>query len=158
MTNIKIGWDLDGVLVDIDVATLRLIDHIEDREERLFLEEWYYRDRNPLLNPKMFMSPEDRGFIITARPMYVYPITLSWCNHFFPYLELYNLPIKFTIEVLGNSGFDTWFQKIVKLKADAIKQLKIDLYIDDNIDIVRGLRARGIVAIQYGGRVAWEVE
>jgi len=54
----NIGWDLDGVLCEIDVGLLRVIDNMPP-EARKSSEEWYYRERRPELNPKLFMSEDE---------------------------------------------------------------------------------------------------
>jgi len=57
-----VGFDLDGVLCNIDVALLRIIDNLPD-ESRVDIERWYYRDRKPLLNANLFLAHVEKHHV-----------------------------------------------------------------------------------------------
>ena len=63
----KVGFDLDGVLCEIDVFGLRLIDNTTPKEAQCSAEEWYYRERKPLLDARLLLSKDDEFYIITSR-------------------------------------------------------------------------------------------
>jgi len=143
---IRIGFDLDGVICDISVTTLRMIDQV-DEEKKLMLEKWYYKERVPLLNPNLIMANDDEAFVITARPSYLATITKQWMRKYYPGIPVIILGCKSA----PKSDLRCWWKSIIDEKVKAIKKLRIDLYIDDSPEIVKELRRRGINCLQYGG-------
>ena len=144
----KIGFDLDGVLCDIDVSALGIIRYL--CQEGKEMEEWYYKDRKPLLNPYQFMTDTDTFVIITARKDRLWPITRRWVDKFLPGAKL----------LLVNEGY-THPREIASAKWRVLIKEKVNIYFDDNLQVIKALRALRDVSlrwtdikfIQYGGRV-----
>ena len=68
ISQMKIGFDLDGVLCDTDMNFLRLLERVppfqDDLEKMMEFESWYFNERKPLLNPENFMSEGDEYYVI----------------------------------------------------------------------------------------------
>jgi hypothetical protein len=151
-----IAMDLDGVLCDIDVALLRVIDNIKDDKARLSAEEWYYRERKPLLNPKLFLRDSDEFHIITSRPKRLVQVTTKWIGHYLPNSNLH-IVFQDTIKCGENGSKDIaeYCKQKVILKAKKINQLGIEVFIDDEaeaFDLFREL-CPDCKILKYGGRV-----
>lgn len=153
----KIAFDLDGVLCDIDVAMLRVIDILEEHlgkpDAIKTIEQWYYKTRIPNLNAMLFLAPEDELFIITARIDEYHESTKRFVSHFFPNAAL-------IFQGRKRIPYHKWdkedgLNSIIQEKARVINRLKIDVYFDDNPRIVRALRklCKDCKTILYGGRV-----
>jgi uncharacterized HAD superfamily protein len=100
-------------------------------------------------HPNLFLTSGDKGFILTARKPMSKEITKSWLKRYG-----INLPIVF----IDKKGDVDWHDHIkasiqsARLKAKAIKELKIDIHFDNNPTIVKRLREEfGIKAILVGG-------
>ncbi len=130
---IKIGFDLDGVLCDID---LRALDHKELRRNNDLLIE-YFRKRKPQLNPLHFTSIWDEVFTITSRPVIAHDITRQWHSHYFPQVKLIFASIEPRNE---NESFLEFAINMAKEKAKIINELQIDVYIEDTLQVVQQLR------------------
>lgn len=141
--NYKIlGFDLDGVLCDISLIDLTMIHKHGDVDAN-----YYYIERKPLLNPKMFMHEYDKAVCITARPSQFHKITKRWMKKHYP-----NIPVYF---------FDVdlhWSEKgaVAAAKVEYLKELGVQVYYDDDPEIIQNMRAieENIMFIQYGGRLA----
>lgn len=147
----RIGFDLDGVVAEIDLASLRVIDFIEDRGKREELFRFYYACRKVDLNPMDFLTDGDEAFFITGRPIMYGDVTERWVSGYFGRVPLIMTnaenPIAF-------ESIDKWFVKQANKKAVVLKRLGIDVYFEDTPEIVVELRrlCSGITVIQYGGR------
>ena len=142
-----IGFDLDGVLADINVPLLHSLADSPNRKE---YETWYYVCVKPLLDPRLIMLPEDTGVIITSRATWMMDITEKWCRKYYP---------QFPLHIIDNEWLDPtmntkdWSINAAKKKYEKMVVLGVELYIDDNPVVVRELRKLGMPALQYGGRI-----
>ena len=136
---IKIGFDLDGTIADIELALLHLVENNEAAEKD------YYRDRTQIFNPYLFLHEEDEGVIITSRKYGLKGITEEW-------LRARNIRLPIVHEVCPHKPPD--WENIAKWKAEIIKNNDLDIYIDDNPTIVTILRKEcpKCKVIQYGAR------
>jgi len=149
----KIGFDLDGVLCDIDVAVLRMLDNIPNEDVKTSVEEWYYRERKPLLNPKLFLRTSDEFHIITSRPKRLAKLTMRWVGHYYPNSKLH-IVFQDTIKN-GDQDVANYCKKKVAIKARKINELGIDVFFDDeaeSFDYFREL-CPNCKVIKYGGRL-----
>lgn len=156
----KMGFDLDGVLCDIDVTVLHLMHKLPPEEEEL-AEVYYYKERKPLLNPKFLMNEDDTYCIITGRHNKLREVTHDWCKRFLPDVK--------EVYVVGG---DPWYyykaakhadpkiwreyaENSVMAKVHMIRSLDLDFYIDDSPSNVRRLREElpKVTVLQYGGRL-----
>ena len=148
----KIGFDLDGVLCNVDVGLLRVIDNMKD-EVKKSAEEWYYRERKPLLNPILFLSAEDKFYIITSRPKRLEYITRPWVNRYYPNAIFINTDHEtLTKKDNDREAIKDWLKKMAEKKAELVS--KLDVYFEDSSDTVYWLRKMcpDTKIIQYGGR------
>jgi uncharacterized HAD superfamily protein len=147
----KIAFDMDGVLCDIDIPALNLINNFYDGEKKLVEDIKYYMSRRPLLNPEDMLHEGDEYIVITARYDGLEEVTTRWLKKYCPnYKELY---------IVGsmNSGFrsdyEGWKLKSVKEKIKIMEEYGTDVYFDDNPSLVGLYRElTDIPVIQYGGR------
>jgi len=149
----KIGFDLDGVLCDIDVAVLRMLDNIDDDEVKKSAEEWYYRERKPLLNPKLLLRDSDEFHIITSRPKRLAKITMKWVGHYYPNSNLH-LVFQDTIKN-GDHDVNSYCRKKVERKSNKINELGIEVYFDDEAQSFGYFRelCPSCKIIKYGARI-----
>jgi hypothetical protein len=148
----KIAFDIDGVLCDIDVAVLRMMDNITDTKVKESVEEWYYRERKPLLNPKLFLRESDEFHIITSRPKRLVKITMKWVGHYYPNAKLHII-FQDTIQGIGN--VKEYCEAKIRMKAKKINDLGIDVYFDDEaegFDLYEKL-CPGCKVLKYGARI-----
>ncbi len=149
-----IGFDLDGCLGDTDSVKLRLIDMNPNPDERKFEYELFYRQVKPIFSVKEYMHEGDKGIIITARDFLdekLVQLTKRWVAKYFP---------EFSLEIVGqdielkNKGlWKEWQDDIVQRKLKIIRERGVYVYFDDSPTIVEGLRANGVVCMQFGGRI-----
>jgi len=150
----KIGFDLDGVLCDLDISILRCIDFISDPDMRRSAEEYYYKCRKPLLNPYYFLSEEDEGYIITARPLYLEEITRKWVKQFYPTFPLIILGHTPPFGITDEKEIRKWLKREQLMKkVEKIKELNLEIYIDDTPSLVVELRklCPNTKIIKFGG-------
>ena len=136
----KIGFDLDGVLCDIDQLHLHLI------RGNTTLEKVYYYTRRQLVDPYLWLHTDDEGVIITSRPYGLKGITMEW-------MKSHGIRLPLHQEEACPAVPPDW-DGIARWKADIINREKIDLYIDDNPELVARLRklCKNAVILQYGAR------
>ena len=130
----NLGFDLDGVVCDIDHWKLKAMDSLNDST----LPYWYYAYRRVKLNPAMFKAPNDRAYIITSRSSRFRDITISWLRkHGVAYDDIIflNIPHRTLFATL-----DEWYTEIANRKASIIEKLKIDVYFEDELDVISKLR------------------
>lgn len=141
----KIGFDLDSVLCNLDVTTFVLL-----KAHSLYLEKLYLETRTPLINPQLFMRRDDKGYIITARRPELRELTIEWCRKYVPNLQLVltNYP-----DFNDTCDWDMWIYQIAGIKAAVIDHLGIEVYLEDVPEIVLHLRniCTNCKIIQYGG-------
>lgn len=155
----KVGFDLDGVLCDIGIVELHLMHKLPPEEEET-AELYYYTERKQLLNPKLLMHEDDEYHIITSRHQGLVEVTERWVRKYYPDVD--------SISVVGQEAWykmaakaddpNVWREyaiAAVKLKADKINQLGLDVFFDDSVGNVLQLRelCPNTTIIQYGGRL-----
>ena len=131
-------------------------------EQEKTAETYYHVERKPLLNPSLFLHRDDEYYIITGRGKHLTDLTLEWCKRHFPGAK--------EVFVVGPSQeeynkaathddpkfWQQYLENAVMKKVDKIKELELDVYIDDNPTNVKKLREElpHVTIIQYGGRLA----
>lgn len=154
------GFDLDGVLCNIDVALLHIMHKLPPEQEKL-CELYYYTERTPLLDPHLFLSEGDEYHIITGRHILLKDVTEKWCRRFFPDAKSVNIvggEPWYYYEAAKHGDPVVWeryAEKAIMSKVEKIKELGVDVYIDDSPSNVRRLRKElpDVIIIQYGGRL-----
>lgn len=153
---IRIGIDIDGVVADIDLPILRLIDTVEDKEARKNIDKYYYSYRKVELDPQLISNfTGDKVILITGRPEWLRDITIDWlrrnkirydkliiCDHAAPFGQF------------SKEELDEWFKGLAIKKAEVLKREGIEVYFEDTPDTVKWLRelCPNIKIIQYGLR------
>jgi len=142
----RIGFDLDGVLL-----TQSEIEIVLTRENDQFAE-YYYKTREPQLDPYMFTSDLDDVVIITCRAEKWREITARQCARFFPAIPFYHLSVPTWTD---STKWTDWFKSVASKKAAKIKDLELDVYFEDMPETVLELRklCKETKIIQYGGRL-----
>ena len=148
----KLGFDLDGVLADIDRTHLKWIHNIDDLEQTKYIEHIYYTDRKPLINPRTYLAEGDTYYIITARHNNLKPVTERYVKKWFP--DCSGLYIVGGDPELYDKDFEAWKDFILEEKIKLFKELGIEVFFDDNPGLVQKYRKRtDIPIIQYGSRL-----
>ena len=73
----RIAFDLDGVVLQQEMYSLRAIDSCKDEQERSELMKCYYARRSIQLNPVDFLADDDELFFITGRSVLVEDLTMK---------------------------------------------------------------------------------
>ena len=122
-------------------------------EARKSCEEWYYRERRPELNPKLFMSEGDTFIIITSRPKRLAHITVPWVKKHFGDVTLIQTDHE-TFNGNDKAGLNEWLKKMAETKAKPINDNEIEVYFEDSPSTVQYLRklCPKTKIIHYGGR------
>jgi len=151
---LRIGFDLDGTLCDISVALLRSIDNMKDKQAMRNIEQWYYRERKPIFNARLFLHETDEMYIITSRPKRLNKITRKWVNKYYPKAKLYICDYPQPLGIKTDSELNKWLYNKQKDKAEVLNKLKLDVYFDDDPSCtdLRDL-CPTIKIIQFGGRI-----
>jgi hypothetical protein len=147
----NLGFDIDGVILAIDLFALRFIDNMKDNALRSELSRFYYYERPFQLNPLDFISDDDKLFLITGRNKLYQDITERWAKKYYPSATLVVLDHE---EPKAETIIEDWFVKQARVKSKALKKYKIDVYFEDTPQVVRELRklCPETKIIQYGGR------
>lgn len=132
-------FDLDGVIAQMDLALLKSIEHDP------VLTEIYYRTRATLLNPYDFLGPGDIGFIVTHRKLQWKEVTEHWLD-----AKRIGLTTLFSRERMPNPDAPWSPVPAARAKAEVLKALRTDLYIDDDPEEAVALRELGIPVLIYG--------
>jgi len=150
----KIAWDLDGVLCDIDLGLIRVIDNMTNPEAKYSAREWYFRERKPLLDARLFLSPDDEFYIITSRSHEFLDITKKWVRYYYPNAKLITINQKMMdCNQNDTESIKKYVNSKIKLKAEIINKLGIDVYFeDDGVKLFREL-CPNCAIIKYGGRL-----
>jgi len=150
---LKIGFDLDGVIADIDILSLRIIDFQKDFKVRKELEKWYYSTRKVNLNPNFFCNSNDEIYIITSRFRELKDITKKWLDkNGIQYKKLLFAHLSAPYKTMS---LEKWYKKQAELKANILNTEKIEVYFEDAPGVVKYLRklCPNIKIIQYGDRL-----
>ena len=151
----KIGFDIDGVLTDINVATLRIMDNLQD-DAKISAEQWYYRERKPLLDPRLMCDKKDEIYVITGRPERVKDITKEWIKFYYPQAKLFFASPHMGV-ITGNTAKEIkqWCIDKLLTKVAKINELGIDVFFEDESEGIDELRKAcpKCKIIKYGGRL-----
>ncbi len=136
----RIGFDLDGVLCDQNIALLL----------KKLGNASYYETRKPLLDPKSVTAPNDELYIITSRPTNIIKITQEWCAKNLPAMKLFFASVQ-----MWKNAFQIfqWYIDVAAAKAKIINENKIEVYYEDIPEVVAQLRQLCPLTkiIHYGG-------
>jgi hydroxymethylpyrimidine pyrophosphatase-like HAD family hydrolase len=156
---VLIAFDLDGTVLKQDMATLRMIDMVENRDEQHDLMRYYCNHLEMLFNPLDYLADGDTLFFITGRSIWVEEMTRQWAKKYFPTATVIvtrlDHPTKDTVLMTSNYGTDkSWNMLQSERKAKAINENAIDVYFEDNPEVVQNLRKMcpNTKVLQYGGR------
>ena len=150
----RTGWDLDGVIADIDLFKLRTIDSMTDEKWKKELSTWYYSTREYQLNPKDYVHEGDEIYIITSRGESLEDITKQWLKKHNVYYDKLIFVHHDPGNYIGDS-LEEWFNRQAQKKAKVLKESGIEVYFEDTPSTVRYLREMcpNIKVIQYGNRI-----
>ena len=150
----RIGFDLDKVLCDGNITILRMIDQMSPKK-RVAVEEWYYRDRKPLLIPEDFLADNDKYIVITGRSEKIRFETEWWIQKYCPNcVQLIMVDLGPAYDCT-NGQVKEWSQEQARRKAEIINKAKLDVYFEDNGECVSELRrfCPNTKIIKYGGNM-----
>ena len=142
----KIGFDIDGVIVPLSEIEIRLTHEFPN------LERIYYDTRKIQLIPQDFISNDDEAFMITGRRAALIPQTEAWHKKYFPNITLIVLSVE---PYTRDEDIQDWMKRSAVAKAAKINELGLDVYFEDMPTTVRALRelCPNTKIIQYGGRI-----
>jgi hypothetical protein len=148
------GFDIDGVLCDIDVPQLQIIDSLPD-DKRGWVEKLYYADRKTVLNPELLLAEGDIWYAITARRADLEPITKKWLDKFCPtYKELFCVGEGGWDSPPYNGSYKEWIKMASNNKIELFEELGLEIYIDDSpSNVEKYRRMTDIPIIKYGTRI-----
>jgi len=153
--NLIIGFDIDGVIAQIDLATIRLIDFVQDDKGRENVENYYFAHRPVDLNSNLFRNFEgDKIILVTSRPMKYKQLTIDWLDkHGIKYDKLIMLDHSLPTGLTGKELVE-WFNGQAEKKANSLKENNIEVYFEDTPHTVKKLRelCPNIRIILYGYR------
>lgn len=146
MVDLKIGFDIDGVIVPLSEIEIRLTHEFPN------LERIYYDTRKIQLIPQDFISNDDEAFMITGRRAALIPQTEAWHKKYFPNISLVILSVE---PYEKDEDIEDWMKRSAVAKAKKINELELDVYFEDMPATVRELRklCPNTKIIQYGGRI-----
>lgn len=146
----KIGFDLDATIADLDITLLRLIGRVDFPSEEIrnrFRQSYFGGlQLRTNWNPEELLAKGDEYHIITARCSFTdNDVTVEWCNKYCPNATSVNI-----VGQLGNN-----WDKSSEAKAAKIKELGIEVFFEDNSQLVNRLRdlCPETKIIQVGGRL-----
>ena len=143
----KIGFDLDGVLIEDSDSILWAM-----MNKDLQLIELFIKCLKPSIHPSMFLHDNDIAFIITARQPELKILTVRWCIKHYPSIHV---AFAATPPWTDYSDWKRWFKEVARQKAKIINNLNLDVYFEDMTNTVDELRelCPNTKIIQYGGRL-----
>jgi len=119
-----LGFDLDGVICDYSPW---IVNELKNESSK----RMYYLDRKLLMNPSTFATDDDEIIIIADRPTIYKDVTADW-------LEEHG--IEYPIYFIGNKHTELTPRHSAMKKAGIIKEHDIDIFFDDNREVVEHLR------------------
>jgi len=137
----RISFDLDGVITNSEkwfFTIINVMKLLKGNEDLLnSMEILYYSTRSVKYNPYLFLSPEDQGYIITARK----PISFTSTEHWLQGNGI-NLPIIYIDQhdTIDWTNYAEASYISATRKADEITRVGIEVHFDNNPYIVRKLR------------------
>jgi len=155
--NMRIGFDLDGVVASASIPIFRLADHTGNKNKAEDVYKWSFRTSNILLNPVDFvLFGKDEIYLITSRPLIAKKITEEWTEKYVPhYKKLLMLDLPLLQEGATKKEVEAWLTEMGERKAKAINEHKIDVYFEDSTFTVKVMRklCPNCKVINYGGRI-----
>lgn len=143
METIKLGCDFDGVLCDLDVTKLRLLDYVESmsKENGVGGKKFYYQERKPVLNPYHFLRKDDEFYVISWRELGYQGLGREWlsAHNIYPKEVFFVGERSPLVGVTDPEEIKKKFLAVAEEKAAIINKLKLDIYLDDNLTIVEAL-------------------
>lgn len=148
----RIAFDIDGIIADIDIFQLRAIDFEERPKVKKELIKWYYNNRKVQLRPILFKYDYDGIYIITSRYSDLEEITRKWLKNNNIY---YDKLIFVHHKPETVMDLEDWYKRQARKKANILKENEIDVYFEDTPSTVKYLRefCPNVKIIQYGGRI-----
>ena len=135
----KVSFDLDGVITSSSKWFFRMLDLIQEVNPNSLslqrVEIDYYSSLELKLNPNLFLAKDDTGYIITCRRPFSKRVTEDWLLKFG-----IRLPVIFVDDGVDWSNYYQGSMVASKLKANAIKDLGVDVHFDNNPYLVKELR------------------
>jgi hypothetical protein len=157
----KIAFDLDGVILQQEMYSLKAIDSCKNEQERAELMRYYYARRSIQLNPIDFLADDDELFFVTGRSVLVEDLTKKWAKKYFPMATviatrtiLPSSDVNLMTKNYVNDGNKEWSLIQAERKAKALNDNNIEIFFEDAPDVVKHLRqlCRNTKIVQYGGR------
>ncbi|KKK96191.1 hypothetical protein LCGC14_2665230 [marine sediment metagenome] len=149
-----LSFDLDGVIADTDNGVLGLL-HEGDREGKAAISvalQQYYGRRQVVLDPRMFVGPNDQYHIVTGRVVSAQAITREWVAHFLSdWAGLHFVGNELSEKLLAAGAMDAASDCLAERKLTVVKAIGATIHFDNNPRIVQRLREEGLVAVQIGG-------
>jgi hypothetical protein len=146
----KIGFDLDGVIADLDITLFRLIRRVnfQDEEHKNRFTQSYFGGLKlrENWNPEELIAKGDEYHIITARHSTIDDsATFEWCKKYCTNAK--------SVNIVGKQGDNR--ERSTKAKAEKIKELGIEVFFEDDPRLVKTLRelCPETKIIQVGGRL-----
>lgn len=149
----RVGFDLDGVIVEYSIAKWLLVDGIKDKERRELI--YFFLTSNCKLksHPSEFLHKDDEYVIITGRAKRWRKTTKEWLKR-----HGINTSTLFMCNVglpRDYSSIGVFFDAMAGAKARYIKSECLDIYFEDSPVLVEKLRklCPKVRIIQIGGRL-----
>lgn len=121
-----VAYDLDGVLAESprESKPWKSMSGRERQERKMYLLRHYHK-ASVLYNP-----PEKKFYVITARKNDSKAISSWWLKR------------NFNHRILGVFFLNTsrTIQNVIAFKSGVLKQIKADIFIEDNKEVVKGIR------------------
>lgn len=149
----NISFDLDGVICNSEKWFYGILYSVRNIQPLLLLESieiLYYSTRQIRYNPYQFMSPQDKGYIITARKPVSHLVTEEWLDSHGISLPIIYVDNEDTIDW---SNYEEASCISASRKAGEIECRGIGAHFDNNPYVVRQLRILlpKLTVIQVGG-------
>jgi len=147
----RVGFDLDGVLAEVSTP-LWLLTGLAEAEIREVIYDFLLTPKLKF-HPRQFLHEEDEYVIITGRSSKYRSLTERWLKHHgIECSSLFMCDVGVSKDYPSLSAF---FNASAMAKARYIKSECIDVFFDDNPDIVARLRklCPKVRIIQIGGRL-----
>jgi len=127
----NLGFDIDGILADISTSQWLSVSGNPVKEQIML------KEAKTLLNPTLFLGPEDQAYIVTARQKQFKKITKRWCEKHFVGIPLLFANVK---PYQSFDGLDVWRVNVARAKAEIINDLCLDIFFEDIPEVVLELR------------------
>lgn len=116
----------------------------------------YYATRSVQLQPREWLTYNDKLVIITGRSPMSHQVTKLWVAKNIPRAAIFFATTPEIEALFAQERYAEGSALLGKRKLEFLQEIDAQVHIDNNPIIVRVLRKAGIVALQYGGAV-WPV-